>query len=355
MTAKNTPRRGRVEDYRLTTGQGRYTDDMKVPGALWAVFVRSSYGAAVLNGIDVADALDMPGVVAVYTAADLVATGVGPVQTAMALEGPDGRKWLHTPRPLLAEGMARFIGEPVAMVIAETRMQALDAAEAVMADLEECDPVVTIADARRDGAPLVHAGWPGNLAAEWGRGDWDKAEAALAATTHRVRLTGPISRVTAATMEPRNALARPEPGGRYGLYASHQNPPQLRAALAEGFNMDPALIRVVGGDVGGAFGMKSGPTREEMLVFWAAMQLDRPVRWRADRSPDPERRRRRYRVADTRPDRTPSCQRPFPSGSAGTGRVVSRVQVCNTDAGSLNIVVSRARSYYVESRPVLVT
>ncbi|MBY6165547.1 xanthine dehydrogenase family protein molybdopterin-binding subunit [Pseudooceanicola nitratireducens] len=276
-------RKGRVEDHRLASGKGRYTDDLAVEGALWSVFLRSPHARARITGIDTSDAAGMPGVVAVFTAADLAADGVGPVQADMALAGPDGRTWAHTPRPLLAEGEARFVGEPLAMVIATTRDAALDAAEAVMADLEDLDPVVTLSDARAKGAPLVHADRPGNIGADWARGDWDKAGEALAASAHRVTLSGPISRVTAATLEPRNAVARPEPGGRIALYASHQNPPALRGALATAFGMDAAQIRVVGGDVGGAFGMKAGPTREEMLCFWAAKRLMRPVRWRADR------------------------------------------------------------------------
>lgn len=283
MTEHRAARKGRVEDYRLTTGQGRYTDDLKVEGALWAVFVRSPYAAAEIGAIDLEDAAGMPGVVAIFTAADLEADGVGPVQTAMALDGPDGRKWVATDRPLLAAKEARFVGEPLAMVVAETREAAMDAAEAVMPDLEERDAVVTLADAMAAGARAVHEDRPGNMAAEWERGDWEKAEAALAASAHRVKIAAPITRVAAATMEPRNAMARPEPGGRFGLYASHQNPPAMRGTLAAAFNMEAADIRVVGGDVGGAFGMKSGPLREEMLVFWAAKQLGRPVRWRADR------------------------------------------------------------------------
>ena len=286
MTKHDTIRKGRIEDHRLTTGQGRYTDDLRVENALWAVFVRSPYGAATVGDIDTEDALQLPGVIAIYTAADLEADGIGPVSTPMALKGPDGREWTETPRPLLASGNARFVGEPLAMVIAETREAAMDAAEAVMPDLEDGEAIVTIAEARAEGAPLVHADRPGNLAAEWGRGDWDKAEETLAASAHRVRLEAPISRVTAVTMEPRNAMARPEPGGRYALYASHQNPPAMRGALAAAFNKEIEQIRVVAGDVGGAFGMKSGPLREEMLTFWAATKLDRPVRWRADRSED---------------------------------------------------------------------
>lgn len=284
MTDRRTPRQGRVEDFRLLTGRGRYTDDLSVDGALWAVFVRSPYAAAGVRGIKVGDAQDMPGVVAVYTADDLTADGVGPVQVAMALEGPDGRRWTETPRPLLAGTEARFVGEPLAMVVADTREAAMDAAEMVVLDLEERDAIVGIQAARSDGARLVHEDRPGNLAAQWARGDWDAADAAMAKAAHRVHLTAPISRVAAATLEPRAALARAEPGGRIGLYASHQNPPAMRGALAAAFGMEPSQIRVVGGDVGGAFGMKSGPLREEMLVFWAARTLGRPVRWRADRS-----------------------------------------------------------------------
>ena len=283
MTDRSAARKGRVEDYRLTTGQGHYTDDMKVDDALWAVFVRSPYAAAGLGEIDVSDALEMPGVVAIYTEADLAAEGVGPVQAAMALTGPDGKKWEATPRHLLAKGEARFIGEPLAMVIARTREEAMDAAEAVQPDLEEREPVVRIADARAEGARLVHETHPGNMGAEWERGDWAAARAALDGSAHRVRLEAPISRVNAATMEPRAAVARAEPSGRMALYASHQSPTMLRQNLASAFGIDASEIRAVGGDVGGSFGMKSGPLREEMLVFWAARKLGQPVRWRADR------------------------------------------------------------------------
>ena len=153
-------RQGRIEDYRLTTGQGRYTDDLRVDDALWAVFVRSPYAAAGIGEIDLDEARDMPGVVAIYTAADLEADGVGPVQTPMALEGPDGRKWTATDRPLLAAKEARFVGEPIAMVVADTREAAMDAAEMVMPDLEEREPIVTVADATNNLAAVAPSGTP---------------------------------------------------------------------------------------------------------------------------------------------------------------------------------------------------
>ena len=285
MPIKTEDRRGRVEDHRLLTGTGRYTDDFASQGdALWAVFARAPMAAARFTEIDMEDAVQMPGVVAILTARDLEADGIGPVQTPMALKDSEGATWNATDRCLLAHGVIRYLGEPYAMVIAETREAAMDAAELVSADFDDGDPVVTIAQARADGAPLVHADRPGNVGAKWARGDWEAAAEALAASAHRVRLGGPITRVAAVTMEPRNAMARPEPGGRLALYASHQNPPQMRATLAAAFPRKAEDIRVVAGDVGGAFGMKSGPLREEILTFWAAGRLDRAVRWRADRS-----------------------------------------------------------------------
>ncbi|WP_336043430.1 molybdopterin cofactor-binding domain-containing protein, partial [Pseudooceanicola nanhaiensis] len=132
---------------------------------------------------------------------------------------------------------------------------------------------------------LVHDDRPGNLGAEWERGDWAAVRAALEAAPHRVHASVPVTRVTAVAMEPRTALARPE-GERLALYASHQNPVAMRAALAHFLTMEPESVRCVAGDVGGAFGMKSGPLREEMLVFWAARRLGQAVRWRADRGED---------------------------------------------------------------------
>lgn len=280
-----TTRKGRIEDRRLVTGAGRYADDLAEPEALVAVFLRSPYAAARLTGLDASDAAEMPGVVAIYTQDDLAADGITSVITPMKLEGPDGTLWTATPRPLLAQGMVRHLGEPVAMVIAETRAAAMDAAEAIEAEYEEVDAVVTIADAVAEGAPLVHDDRPGNLAALWEKGDWPAVRAALDGAAHRVTATVPVSRVTAVAMEPRNAMARPE-GERVALYASHQNPVAMRAALAHFLGMDAELIRCVSGDVGGAFGMKSGPLREETMVFWAARKLGRAVRWRADRSED---------------------------------------------------------------------
>ncbi|MWB77708.1 molybdopterin-dependent oxidoreductase [Pseudooceanicola sp. 216_PA32_1] len=280
-----TVRKGRIEDRRLITGAGRYADDMADPSALTAVFFRAPHAAATLTSLDTAAAAAMPGVVAILTHADLADDGIGSVITPMKLEGPDKHLWTATPRPLLVETHVRHLGEPVAMVIAETRAQAMDAAEAIEAEFDERDAITTIAEATAEGAPLVHDDRPGNLAALWEKGDWPAVRAALSGAAHHIRVNVPVTRVTAVAMEPRNALARPE-GARFCLYASHQNPVAMRASLAHFMQMDAALIRCVAGDVGGAFGMKSGPLREETMVFWAARRLNRAVRWRADRSED---------------------------------------------------------------------
>lgn len=276
-------RRGRIEDRRFLTGQGRYGDDTAGP-ALVAAFVRADLASARIVALDISEARDMPGVVAVLTGADLAGDGIGPVQVDMKVRGPDGRDWLATPRPLMPVDRVRHLGEPLAVVLAETAAQAQDAAEAVAVELDELGAVTTLDEARAPEAPLVHDDRPGNLCVDWQRGDWDAAGQAIAQCKHQVRLSTPVSRVAAMPMEPRNAVARPLGDGRMELLCSHQNPIALRPALAKAFGMEPAQIRCISGDVGGAFGMKSGPLREECILFWAARRLDRAVRWQAGRS-----------------------------------------------------------------------
>lgn len=276
-------RRGRIEDRRLLTGQGRYTDDIASP-ALFAAFVRSDLASARILSLETTVARDMPGVVAVLIGEDLVEDGIGPVHVGMKLRGPDGHEWLATPRQLMPVDRVRHLGEPLAMVLAETLTQAQDAAEAVEVELEELGAVTTLDEAKAPDAPLVHDDRPGNLCIEWQRGDWEEAGQAISLCPHQVRLETPVSRVAAMPMEPRTAIARPLEGGRMELLCSHQNPVAFRPVLADAFGMEPAQIRCVTGDVGGAFGMKSGPLREECLLFWAARRLDRAVRWSAGRS-----------------------------------------------------------------------
>ncbi|WP_158966716.1 xanthine dehydrogenase family protein molybdopterin-binding subunit [Chachezhania sediminis] len=279
------PRKGRQEDLRLLTGHGTYTDDRQEGGTpLVAAFVRSDMASARIVSIDKGNALDMPGVHGIWTGADLAAAGVGPVQVAMKVMGPEGTEWLATPRELMPSARVRFLGEPLAVVVAETLAQALDAAEAVMVELDELPAVITIEAARAEGAPLLHEDRPGNLCMTWAKGDWDAAGAAIDRSPHKVKTKVPVSRVTAVAMEPRAALAGPLGGGRMEMICSHQNPMALRPVLAGAFGMEPDAIRCHTGDVGGAFGMKSGPMREELVTFWAARELNTHVRWKATRS-----------------------------------------------------------------------
>ena len=277
-------RKGRQEDLRLVTGHGDYTDDRFAEGVLYASFVRSDMASARILAVDGTDAADMPGVGAVLTGADLEADGVGPVQAPMKIVGPEGTEWLSTPRFLMPTDRVRFLGEPLAIVIAESLAEAQDAAEAVIVDLEELPAVTTAAAAKADGAPLVHDDRPGNLCMTWQRGQWDEAGVAIEGSVHKVKIKVPVTRVTAVAMEPRNALAGPIGGGRMEMVCSHQNPVALRPALAGAFGMKPEEIRCHNGGIGGAFGMKSGPLREEFVVFWAARRLGRHVRWKATRS-----------------------------------------------------------------------
>lgn len=279
-------RRGRIEDARLTTGRGRYASDLHFEGMARAFFVRAPHAHATLTSLDASAAEGMPGVVAVLTAEHLAQDGVDPFSVPVKLEGPDGTIWTHTPRPFLIAvgGRSRFVGEPVALVVAETLAQAMDAAEAVEADYDEAPAVLGIPAAKADGAPLVYDDKPGNVAFHWARGDMAKTEAALKGSAHVAHLDTHVSRVAAATMEPRACAGVPAADGRTTLYISHQNAPAMRGATARILGLAPEQVHVVAQDVGGSFGMKSGPVREEIVTFWAARRLDRPVRWVADRT-----------------------------------------------------------------------
>jgi aerobic carbon-monoxide dehydrogenase large subunit len=278
---QSAPRR---EDDRLLTGRGEYTDDFQPAGALHIVFVRSPYASATLRSIDAEAALAHPGVVAVLTGADLVAQGVPAFAAPFELKQADGSKAVEAPRPWLVHERVRFLGEPVAMVIAENLQAALDASELVLADYDELPAVVDTLAATQPDAPQVWPDRPGNQAFHWRHGDGAAVEQALASAHHVARLTSRISRVAAAPLEPRAALAWIDDDGRPVLRASHQGPHFLRDELAGLFGIDKKRLRVLAGDVGGSFGMKFGPQREEILTFWAALRLQRPVRWTASRA-----------------------------------------------------------------------
>lgn len=273
----------RREDIRFVTGQGNYTADASPGDMAVVLFHRSPHAHARILGIDTSAAQGLPGVIAVYTASDL--TDVAPIPGGIGFPRPDGGPAPKTDRPLLASGRVRFLGEPVAMVVAISRTAGQDAVEAIAVDYDPL-PLVTETDAATEpGAPAVWDDVPDNIGYLWKRGDAPGTEGALAESVHVTTLSFIVSRVTANSMEPRGAWACIAPDGRIELHASHQSPFALRNGMATGcFAAKPTDFRVIPGDVGGSFGMKSGVHLEPVLVAWAARRLNRPVRWVADRT-----------------------------------------------------------------------
>ncbi len=277
----------RTEDLRLITGKGRYVDDIMAAHEAHMVVVRSPHAAAIIKGIDGAEALDQPGVLAVLTGADLIADGVGTLHTIVQRHKRDGRPMERPPFHALAVDHVRFIGEGVAIVVAMTQHAARDAADLVLVDYEPVAAVSSALEATADGAPAV---WPGlvddNVSFVFEKGDRDKVDAAFAAADHVTTLDFRVTRVSANPLEPRNALGSYDPvEQRYTLVAGVQIPHKIRSSIAENtLGIDPMRLRVVAPDVGGAFGMKGSPFPEHILVLWAAKRLGRPVRWTATRS-----------------------------------------------------------------------
>ena len=283
MTAVQTKSVRRREDVRLLTGGGNYAADGNAEGMLAVFFARSPHAHASIDRLDVTAARAMPGVVAVYTEADL--TGVSPIPGGLGFTRPDGSPSAKTHRKLLAAGRVRFVGEAVAMVIADNLAAAKEAAEAVEVDYRELPVVTDPLAAMAAGAPAVWDEYADNIGFLWKRGDVDATEAGLAKAAHVAKLNFTVSRCTANTMEPRGVWAELGPDGRPVVHASHQSPFNLRNGMAkENFAIAPTDIRVIPGDVGGSFGMKSGVHVEEVLVTWAARTLKRPVRWISERT-----------------------------------------------------------------------
>lgn len=279
----------RREDQRLLTGTGQYVDDASLPDELHAVFVRSPHAHSRVTGIDVTAAKAMPGVVAVFTGQQLQAEGVGAFPTvppAGTLKRADGKDMESAPHYPLAAGEVRFVGEAVAVVIAQSRRLGEDAAEQVAVDYEPLPAVATIEDAMRPGAALVWQDAPGNIAAQTQFGQKDACDAAFARARHVARIDLLNQRLVPVSMEPRGTAASFDAAsGRLTVWTSCQNPAGLQGTLAEAIlKMPKDKIRVRVGDVGGGFGMKTMLYAEDAVCAWAAMKVGRPVRWRASRS-----------------------------------------------------------------------
>ena len=275
----------RVEDPALVAGRGRYTDDLAPAGETHLVFVRSTHAHARIVSIDCSAARAMPGVLAVYTGAQLADAGVKPIPFALPFKRPDGKPMASAPRRALAHETVRFVGEAVAAIVAETREAARAAAEAVIVDYDELPAVVDAFAAMQPGAPVLCADAPDNIAAEARHGDVAATTRAFERAAHVVSLDLANQRVCPVTMEPRTVLAElDQTRGRLVVNISNQMPTAVRDTLADAIpGMTQDSVRVLVGDVGGGFGMKGGAYPEDIAIGYAALQVKRPVKWRAER------------------------------------------------------------------------
>jgi carbon-monoxide dehydrogenase large subunit len=278
----------RLEDERLITGRGRYTDDRESDGALWLYILRSPHAHARILSIETGAALESPGIAAVYTGADLVKESIGTLPTLPIFKRPDGSDASFPPRRLLAHEIVRFAGEPVAAVVAETRQAAQDAAEAIAVEYDVLRAVTDAQSALAAGAPRVWSEVPDNIAAAASYGDAAAVDAAFAKAAHVVSLDIVNQRLVPNAIEPRANLAEPDAAtGRLTLRVPSQTPASTRDILADAILKRPKdSIRVLVGDIGGGFGHKTGLYPEDGLVAYAATRLNKPVRWRADRIDD---------------------------------------------------------------------
>ncbi len=269
----------RTEDQRFLTGQGHYMDDVVPEGALHAAFVRSQVAHGVISGLDLEDARSADGVRLVMTLGDLKAAGIDTVMNAAIVNNRDGSKAAAPDRHMLASDRVRFVGEPIAVVIADTALQARDAAEMIWAEIDEL-PAKLDVDA---GGEVVHQEAPDNRAFDWGLGDEAATEAAFQAAAHRVALNVADNRVIITSIEPRGCQANWVDGRLHFAYGG-QGVWAMRAQLAEKLRLEPEAIRVTTPDVGGGFGMKVMPYPEYFCTAVAAMKLGKPVHWMSDRS-----------------------------------------------------------------------
>jgi carbon-monoxide dehydrogenase large subunit len=269
----------------LVQGAGRYTDDLTVEGQLFAAFVRSPHAHGVLRAVDASEARAMKGVVAVYTAADLEGCGYKPILTAIDVPGRNGVSMQKPQRAALAADKVRFVGDPVAVVVARTADQARTAAEAVVLDIDVL-PAVTDAEAALSAdAPQLYDDVAGNLIVDFQFGDSEKVAAAFAAAAHVTRLRIANNRVIVNPIEPRAAIASFDgKAKRYTLHAPSQGAFGMRNNLAAAMGVKPADMRLVTGHVGGSFGMKAAVFPEYVVLLHAARMLKRPVKWTDQRS-----------------------------------------------------------------------
>ena len=273
----------RKEDPILLQGRGRYTDDLNLPGQAYGVVVRSRVAHGRILGIQVDDARALPGVLGIYTGADLTAGGIGFMPKGMSAKNRDGSDMKKPDQPVLTQDKVRYVGDPVAFVVAETAKQAKDAAEMVFLDIETLPAVTDAKAAAAPGAPLVHESVAANVILDFHFGEPEKVAAAFAEAAHVTTISPRNSRIVVAAMEPRSALASIEDGRfvlRLGCQSAFGMRDQLRGTLGVGRDQ----VRVLIGNVGGSFGMKSSCYPEYFCALFAARAIGRPVKWTDERS-----------------------------------------------------------------------
>jgi aerobic carbon-monoxide dehydrogenase large subunit len=275
----------RREDQRFVTGQGRYVDDFNRPGQTYAYFLRSPHAHANIRSIDIRAARAMPGVVGIFTGEDLAADKIGGLICGWMIHSKDGTPMKAGPHPALAQGKVRYVGDHVAVVVAETLAHAKDAAEAIVVDYEVLPAVVDTATAARTAA-VIHDVAPDNTVYNWHLGDKNAVDQAFANAAHVTRIDLVNNRLVPNPMEPRAALGEYDAGNdNYTLYTTSQNPHVARLVLSAFIGIAPEhKLRVIAPDVGGGFGSKIFIYAEETVCVWAAKKVKRPVKWTSDRT-----------------------------------------------------------------------
>jgi carbon-monoxide dehydrogenase large subunit len=276
----------RKEDHRFITGKGQYVDDINRPGQSYAVFVRSPHAHAAISKIDTSAAIAAPGVLGIFTGADIAADKVGGLICGWMIHSKDGSPMKAGPHPALAQGKVRYVGDHVAVVIAETLAEARDAAELVAVDYDVLDPCIDLAKAQANGQPQVHTEAPNNTVYAWHLGDKAAVDAAFAQAKHVTKIDLINNRLIPNAMEPRAAIGDYDSGqDAFTLYTTSQNPHVARLVLSAFIGIAPEnKLRVIAPDVGGGFGSKIFIYAEETVCVWAAKKVGRPVKWTADRT-----------------------------------------------------------------------
>jgi carbon-monoxide dehydrogenase large subunit len=271
----------RSEDMPLLIGRGRFTDDLNAPDQAYAVFLRAPVSHAKIRAVDTSAARALPGVLGIFTGRDLATDGLGGIPPVAGTTGRDGKPMVAAAMPVLANERIRYVGEPVAIVVARTQPEAQDALEHIRLDIEELACAADIDHATAQGAAALHPQAPGNIALDWTDGDAAAVNAAFAKAAHVERVRLMDTRLAPVSMEPRSGIGLWDNGRqRYTLIASTQGVAVVRKLLAEGVFKVPLIsIRVLTHDVGGGFGMKAQCYPEYAAILYAARKLQRPVKW----------------------------------------------------------------------------